>query len=83
VEPSSNRSDPGTRVHFPRNTPNCQVVKGQVWTFDQTQSLDVFEVFTPVRMTVIKLKSGRLWVHAPVAPTGACNAFVPRRPARR
>jgi hypothetical protein len=42
-----------------------------VWTFDQTQSLDVFEVFTPVRMTVIKLKSGGLWVHAPVAPTGA------------
>jgi hypothetical protein len=45
-----------------------QVVKGQVWTFEQTQAF-FFDVFTPVRMTVIKLKSGGLWVHAPVAPT--------------
>jgi hypothetical protein len=43
-------------------------VKGQVWTFEQTQAF-FFDVFTPVRMTVIKLKSGGLWVHAPVAPT--------------
>lgn len=48
-------------------SPN-QVVKGQIWTFDQTQSFP-FAVFTPVRMTVIKLKSGGLWVHAPLAPT--------------
>lgn len=45
-----------------------QVVKGQVWTFEQTQAF-FFDVFTPVRMTVIKLKSGGLWVHAPIAPT--------------
>jgi hypothetical protein len=50
-----------------------QVVKGQIWTFDQTQSFP-FAVFTPVRMTVIKLKSGGLWVHAPVAPTQVCSA---------
>jgi hypothetical protein len=42
-----------------------------VWTFDQTQAF-FFDVFTPVRMTVIKLKSGGLWVHAPVAPTQEC-----------
>ena len=57
---------------FERRTVRTEVVKGSVWTFDQTQSLDVFEVFTPVRMTVIKLKSGGLWVHAPVAPTEEC-----------
>ncbi|KAF6261288.1 hypothetical protein COO60DRAFT_1681284 [Scenedesmus sp. NREL 46B-D3] len=47
------------------------VVKGQVWTFEQTQAF-FFDVFTPVRMTVIKLKSGGLWVHAPLAPTQEC-----------
>lgn len=47
---------------------SVQIVKGQVWTFEQTQAF-FFDVFTPVRMTVIKLKSGGLWVHAPVAPT--------------
>ncbi|GBF99275.1 hypothetical protein Rsub_12035 [Raphidocelis subcapitata] len=57
---------------FERRTVVNEVVKGQVWTFEQTQSLDVFEVFTPVRMTVIKLKSGGLWVHAPIAPTEEC-----------
>jgi hypothetical protein len=45
------------------------VVKDQVWVFEQTQAIDFFDVYTPVRMTVIKLSSGGLWVHAPVAPT--------------
>lgn len=27
---------------------------------------------TNVRMTVVKLKSGGLWVHAPIAPTEEC-----------
>jgi len=35
-----------------------QVEKGSVWTFEQTQALELFNVFIPVRMTVIKLKSG-------------------------
>jgi hypothetical protein len=48
--------------------PPLQVVKGQIWTFEQTQAF-FFDVFTPVRMTVIKLRSGGLWVHCPVAPT--------------
>lgn len=33
-------------------------------------------VSTNVRMTVIKLKSGGLWVHAPVAPTRDCIAML-------
>eukprot|EP00775_Hariotina_reticulata_P008698 gene8698-8879_t len=56
---------------FERQTVRREVVKGQIWTFEQTQAF-FFDVFTPVRMTVIKLKSGGLWVHAPVAPTQEC-----------
>ncbi|KAF8071318.1 rbm8a [Scenedesmus sp. PABB004] len=56
---------------FERKTVRREVVKGQVWVFEQTQAF-FFDVFTPVRMTVIKLRSGELWVHAPVAPTQEC-----------
>jgi len=49
-----------------------QVVKDAIWTFEQTQALENFCVYTPVRMTVIRLKTGGLWVHAPVAPTDEC-----------
>lgn len=40
-----------------------------MWLFEQTQAIEAFDVYTPVRMTVIKLKSGGLWVHGPIAPT--------------
>ena len=33
------------------------------------QSLAGINVCTTVRMTVVKLKTGGLWVHAPIAPT--------------
>ncbi len=52
------------------------MVKGTIWTFEQTQALDFFSVYTPVRMTVIKLASGGLWVHAPVAPTDECVRLI-------
>jgi len=35
-----------------------QVEKNTIWTFEQTQALELFNVYIPVRMTVIKLKSG-------------------------
>ncbi len=44
--------------------------------FEQTQALDFFDVYTPVRMTVIKLSSGGLWVHSPVAPTEECIRLI-------
>lgn len=31
-----------------------------------------FNVTTPIRTTVVRLQDGRLWVHAPVAPTKEC-----------
>lgn len=60
---------------FSRKTVRFEIEKGTMWTFEQTQSFP-FAVFTPVRMTVIKLKSGGLWVHAPVAPTAECMRLL-------
>jgi len=47
-------------------------VKGCIWLFEQEQALGFSSVSTNIRMTVIKLKSGGLWVHAPIAPTDEC-----------
>eukprot|EP00803_Ostreobium_quekettii_P006277 evm.model.scf_3018.1 EVM.evm.TU.scf_3018.1 scf_3018:3596-7346(+) len=55
-----------------RKTIRTEVVKGKIWTFEQPQALGFSYVAINVRMTVIKLKSGGLWVHAPIAPTGEC-----------
>jgi hypothetical protein len=53
----------------------CQeVVPDTVWTFDQLQG--IFYVVVPIRMTVIRLASGGLWVYAPVAPTPECVRLV-------
>ena len=46
-----------------------QVDRGSIWCFEQEQSLGGSNVSTNVRMTVIKLKSGGLFVHAPIAAT--------------
>ena len=54
---------PGAR----RKTMREEIVKNSVWTFDQIQG--VVNVNTPVRSTVIKLKSGGLFVYNPVGPT--------------
>mmetsp|Transcript_5307 Transcript_5307/g.11605 ORF Transcript_5307/g.11605 Transcript_5307/m.11605 type:complete len:498 (+) Transcript_5307:51-1544(+) len=61
---------------FTRNTVRYEVEKDSIWIFEQTQALEVFNVYTPVRMTVIKLRSGGLWVHAPVAPTEECIRLI-------
>lgn len=59
-----------------RQTIRREVVKGSIWLFEQPQSLGFSNVTTNVRMTVIKLASGGLWVHAPVAPTAECIRLV-------
>jgi len=41
-----------------------------IWTFEQVQSLANISI--NVRMTVIRLDSGELWVHNPIAPTEEC-----------
>lgn len=53
-----------------------QAVKDCIWLFEQEQALGFSSVSTNIRMTVIKLKSGGLWVHAPIAPTKECIQVV-------
>ncbi|XP_043812881.1 uncharacterized protein LOC110630441 isoform X2 [Manihot esculenta] len=55
---------------------NLLVVKGSIWLFEQEQALGFSSVSTNIRMTVIKLKTGGLWVHAPIAPTKECIQLV-------
>ncbi|KAJ6290371.1 hypothetical protein OIU78_026156 [Salix suchowensis] len=55
-----------------RRTIRTEAVKGCIWLFEQEQALGFSSVSTNIRMTVIKLKSGGLWVHAPIAPTEEC-----------
>ena len=53
-----------------RRTLCTEVVKNTIWTFDQIQG--VLYVTVPIRMTVVKLDTGGLFVYAPVAPTPEC-----------
>ncbi|KAL5987278.1 hypothetical protein ACLOJK_038440 [Asimina triloba] len=55
-----------------RQTIRTEAVKDCIWLFEQEQALGFSSVSTNIRMTVIKLKSGGLWVHAPIAPTKEC-----------
>ncbi|VFQ91961.1 unnamed protein product [Cuscuta campestris] len=59
-----------------RVTIRTEVVKDSIWLFEQEQALGFISVSTNIRMTVIKLKSGRLWIHAPIAPTKECIQLV-------
>mmetsp|Transcript_69693 Transcript_69693/g.154215 ORF Transcript_69693/g.154215 Transcript_69693/m.154215 type:complete len:482 (-) Transcript_69693:45-1490(-) len=56
-----------------RRTVRTQVGDG-IWTFEQEQSLANIKV--NVRMTAIRLESGGLWIHNPVAPTEECVALL-------
>ena len=53
-----------------RATVRRELVPGRIWSFEQVQG--VIYVHVPVRMTVVKLDSGGLFVYAPVAPTAEC-----------
>lgn len=55
-----------------RRTVRKELIPGIMWAFEQPQSLGFSNVTTIVRMVVVKLSSGGLWVHAPVAPTREC-----------
>ncbi|RDX91820.1 hypothetical protein CR513_26145 [Mucuna pruriens] len=59
-----------------RRTIRTEAVKGCIWLFEQEQALGFSSVSTNIRMTVIKLKSGGLWVHAPIAPTDECIQLI-------
>lgn len=44
-----------------------EIVPGSVWALEQNLAIGPLE--TPLRCVVVKLESGQLWVHAPLAPT--------------
>jgi hypothetical protein len=50
------------------------IVDGQVWTFEQ--KFGILDVQVPLRMTVIKLSGGGLFVYNPIAATKECLSFV-------
>ncbi|CAI5497103.1 unnamed protein product, partial [Closterium sp. Naga37s-1] len=60
------------RPFLSRKTYRYEVDRNSIWCFEQEQGLGFSNVTTNVRMTVIKLKSGGLFVHAPIAPTVEC-----------
>ena len=62
---------------FARQTYRYEVDPGRMWFFEQKQGIGLgLNVSVNVRMTVIKLKTGGLWVHAPVAPTAEMVALL-------
>ena len=44
------------------------------WAFDQL--IGIYYVHVPIRMTVLRLDAGGLFVYAPVAPTKECLALL-------
>jgi hypothetical protein len=50
------------------------IVDGQIWTFDQ--KFGILNVQVPLRMTVVKLSDGGLFVYDPVAATRECLGLV-------
>ena len=57
-----------------RRTIRREVLTDTIWTFDQLQG--IFYVVVPIRMTVIRLEGGGLFIYAPVAPTRQCINLV-------
>lgn len=57
-----------------RRTLRREVVKDTIWIFDQPHGW--LYAIVPIRMTVIRLRSGGLLVYAPVAPTPECVQLV-------
>ncbi|KAL0332121.1 UNVERIFIED_CONTAM: hypothetical protein Scaly_2113600 [Sesamum calycinum] len=86
---ASGEAGPGGRFYFNftgfpfplgpflnRRTISYEAVKDSIWLFEQEQALGFSSVSTNIRMTVIKLKSGGLWVHAPIAPTKSASSLL-------
>ncbi len=55
------------RKTIKRPLTNTTTTSNTIWALEQ--NLELGPLQTPVRCTVVKLKDGKLWVHAPLAPT--------------
>ena len=51
-----------------------EIVPNKIWTMDQ--KFGILNVQVPVRMTVVKLSTGGLFVYDPIAATPECVSFV-------
>lgn len=47
-----------------------EIVPGKIWTLDQ--KFGILNVQVPLRMTVVKMSDGGLWIYNPVAATEEC-----------
>jgi hypothetical protein len=57
-----------------RRTIRTEVIQNTIWTFDQPHG--ILYTVIPIRMTVVKLETGGLFVYAPTAPTNECIQLV-------
>jgi len=57
-----------------RRTLCREVVPDTVWVFEQIQGF--LYIVVPIRMTVVKLAAGGLFIYAPIAPTPECIRLV-------
>jgi len=57
-----------------RATVKRELVPGSMWALEQNIELGPLE--TTIRCVVVKLRDGKLWVHAPLAPTEEFFEFV-------
>lgn len=64
------------RPQLVRRTTVKEVIPDTMWCFEQEHGLGFTNVATNIRMTVVRLSTGGLWVHAPVAPTPECLALL-------
>lgn len=62
---------------FARATFRAEVVTGKVWTFEQRQGIGLgLNTSVNVRMTLLRLEGGGLFVYNPIAPTRECLELV-------
>lgn len=57
-----------------RRTLCREIVRDTIWTFEQLQG--ILYTIVPIRMTIVKLAAGGLFVYAPIAPTNECVGLV-------
>lgn len=57
-----------------RRTLRSEVLPDRIWMFDQMHG--ILYAVVPIRMTVVRLDAGGLFVYAPVAPTRECIRLV-------
>jgi hypothetical protein len=57
-----------------RRTLRREIIPEWLWVFDQLQG--ILYVVVPIRMMVIRLQSGGLFIYAPVAPTPECIRWI-------